>query len=122
MSAVNPGQGLNSVLGGANELRDPTQCDATGRAMLRSTLKHLWAWLNRLMRDPLAILAFVLAVVVGGGATFLVLWMSALLGLIFALVGIPVIFGLLSFVPRVGGALSLGGNIGTGIVLVALIV
>ncbi|QIG47432.1 hypothetical protein G5V57_06595 [Nordella sp. HKS 07] len=90
--------------------------------MLRSSLKHLWAWLNRVMRDPLALLAFVLAVVVGGGATFLVLWMSALLGLIFALVGIPVVFGLLSFVPRVGGALSLSGNIGAGIVLVALIV
>lgn len=89
--------------------------------MPRRYLISLRAWLARLLRDPLAILAFVLALVVGSGATFLALWVSALLGLLFALVGVPLIFGLLSFVPRIGGALSLGGNVGAGLTLATLI-
>lgn len=88
--------------------------------MLRSTLISLWAWLARRLSDPLAIPAFVLAFAVSAGATFLLLSTWALLGLIFALVGVPVLFGLVSFVPRVGGALSLGGNIGAAFVLAAL--
>jgi hypothetical protein len=88
--------------------------------MLRATFASLWAWLARLFGDPLAVLAFVLAVGAGGAATFLLLAKSALLGLIFALVGIPIVFGLMSLVPRVGGALSLGGNVGGAAVLAAL--
>lgn len=90
--------------------------------MLRSHLIRLWAWIRSRLRDPLSIFSFVLAALIAGAATLLVLWMSALLGLIFALAGVPVIFGLLSFVPRIGGALSFGGNVGAAIVFVALFV
>lgn len=88
--------------------------------MLHSTLSTLRTWLLGRLADPLAIMAFVLAFSAGGAATFLLLWKSALVGLIFALVGIPVVFGLMSLVPRVGGALSLGGNVGGAAVLAAL--
>ncbi|MBK1868531.1 hypothetical protein [Taklimakanibacter albus] len=88
--------------------------------MLRSTLSSLWAWLARRLSDPLAILAFILAFAASGGATFLLLSNWALLGLIFALAGVPVLFGLMSLVPRIGGALSLGGNVGGAAVLAVL--
>lgn len=84
-------------------------------------LTSLRARFAKLFGDPLALLAFVLALVIGGGATFLALLISALWGLVFALVGIPLIFGLMSLVPRIGGALSLGGNVGAGITLATLI-
>lgn len=89
--------------------------------MPRSYIIPLRAWLASLLRDPLAMLAFFLALIAGGGATFVALWTSAIMGMIFALIGIPLIFGLMSFVPRIGGALSLGGNVGAGLVLAALI-
>lgn len=79
-------------------------------------------WVKSRLGEPLAILAFLLAIALGGGATFIAFWISAGGGLVFALVGIPIIFGLASFVPRVGGALSLGGNLGAGAALVAVLV
>jgi hypothetical protein len=88
--------------------------------MLRSILSSLWAWLARRFGDPLEIPAFVLAFAASGSVTFLLLSNWALLGLIFALVAVPVIFGLMSLVPRVGGALSLGGNVGGAAVLAVL--
>lgn len=88
--------------------------------MLRSTLLSLRAWLVRWRANPLEVPAFVLAFAVSGGATFLLLSTWALLGLVFALGGVPVLFGLMSLVPRVGGALSLGGNIGAAFVLATL--
>ncbi|MFZ5677469.1 MAG: hypothetical protein ACOZAM_31280 [Pseudomonadota bacterium] len=87
-----------------------------------SAFASLWAWIKRRLSDPVALLAFLLALALGGLATFAAFWISALGGLAFALAGIPVIFGLASFVPRVGGALSLGGNLGAALVLGALLV
>lgn len=79
-------------------------------------------WFRERLGEPLAIVAFLVAIALGGVTTLGALWMSPLGGLVFALVGIPVLFGLASFVPRVGGALSLGGNLGAGAVLVAVLV
>ncbi len=90
------------------------------RGMLRSILVSLRVWLVRRLANPFEVPAFVLAFAASAGATFLLLSTWALLGLIFALVGVPVLFGLMSLVPRVGGALSLGGNIGAAFVLAIL--
>jgi len=111
---------LISVLVQANEPIQSIIMQPARPSMLRKTLFSLWAWLARRLSDPLAIPAFVLAFAAGGAATFLLLSKSALLGLIFALVGVPVLFGLMSLVPRVGGALSLGGNVGGAAVLAVL--
>lgn len=89
---------------------------------MSSFLPSIWPWIKERLGEPLAILAFLLAIALGGGATFGALWMSPIGGLVFALVGIPILFGLASFVPRVGGALSLGGNLGAGAALVAVLV
>ena len=88
--------------------------------MLRTILVSLRAWLVRRLANPLDVPAFILAFAASAGATFLLLSTWALPGLIFALVGVPVLFGLMSLVPRVGGALSLGGNIGAAFVLATL--
>lgn len=93
-----------------------------GQVMLRSCLNYLLMWIKSLSRDPLSLISFLLAALTAGGATMMVLWMSALFGLVFALVGIPIIFGLLSLVPRIGGALSLGGNVGAAIILAVLLI
>lgn len=87
-----------------------------------SFLPSIWVWIKGRLGEPLSVLAFLMATALGGGATFVALWILPIGGLVFALVGIPVIFGLASFVPRVGGALSLGGNLGAGVALVAVLV
>lgn len=89
--------------------------------MLRAYLVSLWAWIRRLSRDLLA-LPFFLAAIVSAAATIQIIRLDILPDFVVASIVAPLFIGLLSLVPRIGGALSLGGSIGAGIGLVALIV
>lgn len=82
---------------------------------------RLWTWLRRLPPHPLA-LPFILAFVVGTAVTLVVDRSGFISITVFGYIAAPLLVGLLTLVPRIGGALSLGASVGValGFVLTAI--
>lgn len=91
------------------------------QTMRRQQIVSLRAWLKRLVHHPLAV-PFLLAALAGAATTIQVVRSGIIPDFVLASIVAPILIGLLSLVPRIGGALSLGVSIGAGIGLVAVVV
>lgn len=89
--------------------------------MLRSYFISLWAWLRQLSRNPLAA-PFLLAAGAGAAAAIQMIRWDVLPDIVLASIVAPIFIALMSLIPRIGGALSLGGSIGAGVGIATMIV